>query len=297
MSSTINSAVTEFIRGNNLGDGWFSMAIDGVAVIKTSNEVVPHQKIAKAGLCVVAQGSKQTVVGEQVSTVSTGQALIVGAQIPAVGRTVQASRQIPFVGLELNLDIGLLREIIDSIGFDIGSVEATRPGRVGYDVSEPLAECITRLIRLNNDPKAISILFPSIMRELYYRLLSGPGGAELARIAHPTEQSQHVADAIHILRGNFSRKIRIKELAAAARMSPSSFYQHFKNLTSMTPLQYQKQMRLLEARRLVVANAATVTQAALGVGYESLPQFSREYLRMFGVSPKRDAMEHRVVAE
>jgi AraC-like DNA-binding protein len=153
-----------------------------------------------------------------------------------------------------------------------------------------------RLVRLLATPKAIPVLYPSIMREIYYWLLSGPNAGAICKIALPNGHTQRIADAIYVLRENFSRSIRIEELAATARMSPSSFHQHFKTLTSMTPLQYQKQLRLLEARRLMVSDAANVTRAALQVGYESPSQFSREYARMFGTPPKRDAMTMKAMA-
>jgi transcriptional regulator GlxA family with amidase domain len=145
-------------------------------------------------------------------------------------------------------------------------------------------------------PDAIPILYPSVMREICFWLLTGPNGGEVCKLALPTRHTRRMAEAIYFLRKNFVRPVRIEELAAAARMSPSSFHQHFKMLTSMTPLQYQKHLRLLEARRLMVAGGTSVTDTAYQVGYESASQFSREYARMFGLPPKRDATELKVRA-
>ena len=154
---------------------------------------------------------------------------------------------------------------------------------------------MTRLIRLLATPQAIPLLVPAIQRELCFWLLTGRHGSEICKLAHPDSHTQRIAQAIHVLRGDFARPIRIEELAAAARMSASSFHQHFKALTSMTPLQYQKNLRLLEARRLMLDETANATAAAYRVGYESPSQFSREYARMFGAPPRRDVAEFRAM--
>jgi transcriptional regulator GlxA family with amidase domain len=153
-----------------------------------------------------------------------------------------------------------------------------------------------RLMRVLDTPKAIPVLYPAIMREICFWLLTGAHGGEVRKLGLPDSHTRRITDAIYLLRDNFARPIRVEELAAAARMSLSSFHQHFKTLTSMTPLQYQKQLRLLEARRLMTADGANVSSAAYRVGYESASQFSREYSRMFGAAPKRDAMELRASA-
>jgi transcriptional regulator GlxA family with amidase domain len=146
-----------------------------------------------------------------------------------------------------------------------------------------------RLIRLLETPAAIPVLAPAALREVYYWLLTGPDGAAIARLALAEGNTQRIARAMTLLRDNFTRPIRVAELAEAAGMSPSSFHEHFKALTAMTPLQYQKQLRLLEAQRLLVAGDIDAARAAYRVGYESASQFSREYARMFGAPPARHA--------
>jgi transcriptional regulator GlxA family with amidase domain len=144
------------------------------------------------------------------------------------------------------------------------------------------------MVRLLDTPQAIPILAPMIMREICYWLLSGPDGSEVARVVLANSHAQRVVNAIHALRDQFTETVRIEELAAVAQMSPSTFHRQFKALTSMTPLQYQKQLRLLEARNLMVAGEANAEAAAYQVGYESPSQFSREYARTFGAPPRRD---------
>jgi transcriptional regulator GlxA family with amidase domain len=159
----------------------------------------------------------------------------------------------------------------------------------------PLADCALRLVRLLDTPKAIPTLYPIIMREICFWLLTGPHGGDVARMTLANGPSQRVINAMHSLRSRFRETVRIEELAAVAQMSVSSFHRQFKALTSMTPLQYQKQLRLLEARRLMISDAVRVEAAAFQVGYESPSQFSREYARMFGAPPKRDAKQMQAV--
>ena len=161
----------------------------------------------------------------------------------------------------------------------------------------PLADCVTRLARMARTPEAARILFPAVMREICYWLLTGPHGGAVAKLALPDTRTERVARAIHHLRDRFSQTVRTSDLADIAGMSLSSFHQHFRRMTDMTPVQYQKQLRLLEARRLMVSNGANVSEAAYEVGYESPSQFSREYTRAFGTAPKRDAMNYRTLVE
>ncbi|WP_420139097.1 helix-turn-helix domain-containing protein, partial [Sphingomonas sp.] len=174
------------------------------------------------------------------------------------------------------------------------SAAATASIFVGQ-VDEQLAECLTRLVRLMGNPDAIPVLFPAMMREIHYWLLTGPHGGEIAKLALPETHAERVARAIHFVRDNFNKPLRVEQLAEVARMSPSSFHHHFKTMTSMTPVQYQKQLRLVEARRLMLSDTANVSEAAYHVGYESVSQFSREYTRSFGIAPKRDVMMFKEV--
>jgi transcriptional regulator GlxA family with amidase domain len=158
------------------------------------------------------------------------------------------------------------------------------------DFQGPLIDCALRMVRLLDTPKAIPALYPVVMREICYWLLTGPHGGDIARLTLPNSPSRPVLNALHSLRQRFTETVRVEELAAVAMVSPSAFHRQFKALTSMTPLQYQKQLRLLEARRLMVSCGMNVETACFQVGYESPSQFSREYARMFGSPPKRDSL-------
>ena len=161
------------------------------------------------------------------------------------------------------------------------------------DFDGPMADGVRRAMRLLETPRAIPMLYPAIMREWCYWLLTGPRGGDIARIVLANGHDRRVITAIQALRARFAEPVRVEELARIARMSPSAFHRQFKALTSMTPLQYQKRLRLLEARNLMLADAATAETAAFRIGYESASQFSREYARMFGAPPRRDVAQLR----
>jgi AraC-like DNA-binding protein len=291
MSSNLKEVVTRYIDANGGGDGVFHTAIDRLVLIRTSREELPNHIIYRPALCIVVQGAKQVTFGDDVFDYSEMQALVVSVELPAFSRITRASRKEPFLGIALEFDIGVMRNVME----ELEALPKPNPdvglGVFVDDLSGPLADCLLRLVQMLSTPKAIPILYPLVMREICFWLLTGPNGGEVCKLALPSSHTRRVAKAIYLLRENFVRPVRIEQLAAAARMSPSSFHQHFKMLTSMTPLQYQKHLRLLEARRLMVTDGTNVTSAAYQVGYESASQFSREYVRLFGVPPKRDATE------
>jgi AraC-like DNA-binding protein len=233
--------------------------------------------------------------GERLCDYRAMQSLLISVEMPAFGQVTQASAERPMIAVNLELDVGILREVLEEMDTPPKPAGEGGPGVFVQDFGPELQDCILRLTRMLSTPKAIPILYPAIMREISFWLLSGKNGGEICKLALPGSHTRRVADAIHLLRSNFTAPVRVEELAAAAKMSPSSFHQHFKLLTAMTPLQYQKQLRLLEARRLMVTDGANVASAAYRVGYESASQFSREYARMFGTPPKRDVTEMRAM--
>ena len=156
------------------------------------------------------------------------------------------------------------------------------------DADAPLLDCAIRLTRLLDAPQDIPMLTPLIIREIYYRLLTGEQGEAVRQIGTSGSNMQRIAEAIKIIKADFTKPMRVEEVAKQASMSPSSFHHHFKKVTSMSPLQYQKQLRLLEARRLMLAENSDAANAAYQIGYESPSQFSREYSRMFGAPPIKD---------
>ncbi|TCK28150.1 AraC family transcriptional regulator [Ancylobacter aquaticus] len=294
MPSSLFDAITAYVESQGGGQGLFPTPMPGVNIIRSFQEVMPNRKIYQPSLCIVLQGAKQILFGSETLDYGAMECLVVSIELPGSGRIIKASADEPFVGMTVDLDVAVVRGMVEQLE-ELPSSPGGGPCAFVTQVDEALADCIHRLMRMSDNPKAIPILYPSVMRDICYWLLSGPQGAEICRLSLPASNTERVAKAIHLLRDNIAQPMRVEQLAEAARMSPSSFHQHFKALTSMTPLQYQKQLRLLEARRLMVANAASVADASYKVGYESASQFSREYSRMFGVAPKRDVMnQHRL---
>jgi len=295
MAEALKDMVSRYIDAVGGGDGSFAMPVPvpGLAISRVSQPVIPHHRIYRPTICVVLQGAKRILSGDRVLDYGENQLLIVTVELPASGQIVEASPEQPYLGLNIDFDPVLMREVMDDLE------NPPKPSGDGIacvfvqDFDEALQDCVRRLLNLMETPKAIPVLARSIMREICYWLLTGPNGREICKLALPGSHARRMSDAIYRLSDNFAEPVRIEELAAVARMSPSSFHQHFKTLTSMTPLQYQKHMRLLEARRLMVTDGANVASAAYQVGYESASQFSREYTRMFGTPPKRDVSEMR----
>ena len=271
----------------------FSTPIEGLAILRSDHPKPPNHIIFKPAICVVAQGAKWATFGDHQLVYRAGQALVVGVETPSIGRVVEATPGSPCLVLVLELDLAIMRSVAE--GLDEPPKPSGEAGRGVFvtDFQGPLSDCALRLMRLLDMPKAISALYPVVMREICYWLLTGPHGGDIARLALANTPSRRVVTAMHSLRNRFKEQVRIKELAEVAQMSPSAFHRQFKALTSLSPLQYQKQLRLLEARRLMISNAVNVEEASYQVGYESPSQFSREYARMFGVPPRRDTKAMR----
>lgn len=273
------------------GESPYVTDIEGLIILRSSHAKPPSHLISKPALCVVAQGTKWTSFGEKRFQYQTGQALVVSVEMPSVGRVVEASPDAPFLGAIIEFDPLIMRSVIDEANIRPEKGNGARFGAVVADLNGALADCVLRLVRLLDTPRALPMLAPMIKREIYYWLLDGAHGVDIAQVALGSHHSMPIVNAIQNLRERFCETVSIAELADIARLGRSAFHRRFKQLTSLTPLQYQKQLRLMEARRLMLSEGTKVETAAFEVGYESPSQFSREYSRMFGVPPKRDSVK------
>lgn len=236
----------------------------------------------------VVQGAKQLLVGEQSFTYDTERFLLNSLDLPARSQVLDASPDRPCLGLMLRLDLRVMADIIAQSGMPPPRDRATDGGTALGTVTAALLEPLGRLLALLHEPEAIAVLAPLIEREIHFRLLTSDLAGRLWRIASVGSQSHRIVRAVDWLRSNYAQPLRIDELAAHVQMSPSTLHHHFRLLTAMSPLQYQKWLRLNEARRLMLNEHLDAANAAFHVGYESPSQFSREYGRLFGVTPKRD---------
>lgn len=287
MLDDLIAAVTRYTDAQS-GEGPFATAVDGLTIVRSNQEKPPAHLIFKPSLCLVLQGAKWAIFGNRRYDYRAGQALVVSVELPALGRVVEASPAEPYLGVIIEFDLAAMRTVMEGLATPPEPRGDGGPGVFVSDVDGPIAGCALRLVRLLDTPDAIPILAPLVMRELSYWLLTGSSGGDIARIALANSHSRQLVRAIHRLRDQFMDPVRIDDLAMTAGMSASAFHRQFKAFTAMTPLQYQKQLRLLEARRLMATDAANAETAAFHVGYESPSQFSREYARMFGVPPRRD---------
>jgi AraC-like DNA-binding protein len=291
--NSLKQAVQAYAGAHANGDGLALTPIPGLRMMRVDAPRGELHSVYRPLICLVLQGAKHMTVGREERLFAAGQSVIVSADMPVVGRIVQASQDAPYLAIAVELEMSILREI----AAHLGDVSRQRPSEIrtlfAVDIDAAVLDCATRLMRLLDQPAAVPVLRPGILRELHYWLLSGQHGAALRALAAPDGYASRLAAAIAILRRDYRSRISIDRLAAEAAMSLTAFHKHFKHMTSLSPGQYQKRLRLIEARRLMLDEGFSATSAALEVGYESISQFTREYGRMFQAPPKRDAMRAR----
>lgn len=243
--------------------------------------------VYRPAICLILQGSKVTSIGDQVVELRPGDALVVSHDLPVVSRITRASAREPYLAVILSLDLGIIRSLYDQIGDEHAADSHARSLTAGPTDPAWLAPLV-RYFELMRNPLDAEVLGPSVRLEIHYRLLVSPIGGMLRKLAAADSHASRVAAAIQRVRANFRSPLSVPDLAKTVGMSASSFHQHFKSVTGTTPLQYQKDLRLIEAKALLVDKNRTVTEIAYAVGYESPTHFSRDYGRKFGLPPSRD---------
>ena len=292
MTQALQRAVRDYVDAHGDASGIAVTPLRGVGMMRAYKPTGLMKSIYKPLVCLILQGAKQVTAGAETYTFAAGQSALVSADVPIVSRVTRASRTEPYLALAIELDMTVLLDLSAQLG---GSTDATTavPAVLVDDTDAAVADCALRLMRLLDRADAIPVLHPAITRELHYWLLVGRHGRAVRGLACPGGAAQRIARAVAVLRGEFDRSLRVERLAAAAGMSPSSFHHHFRAVTSLSPIQFQKQLRLIEARRRMLDDGLPAGRAALEVGYESVTQFTREYGRMFGLPPGRDMSESR----
>jgi AraC-like DNA-binding protein len=238
-------------------------------------------------LCILAQGRKRVIAGPKVYHYDSSRYLVVSVDVPATGQVLEATPERPYLCVRLDLDLSVLNALILESAPAVPARE-TVPGVMVSMLIPELRDAAVRLLRLLATPRDIPALAPLAEREILYRLLTGEQAAAVRQIALANGNARGVTRAVEWLKKNYREQFRIQALAAVAAMSQSGLYAHFKTVTAMSPLQYQKQLRLQEARQLMLGRGFDAASAAYEVGYESPSQFSREYRRLFGEPPSRD---------
>jgi AraC-like DNA-binding protein len=243
--------------------------------------------VFKPAFCVIAQGAKKVLLGEEVFRYDPGNYLISTVDLPIVSQVVEASKERPYFSFRLNLDASLVASVIMESGIQVKKGDASVKAMAVSSIDSDMLDAFVRLARLLDTPNEIQVLAPLIIREIVYRLLRGEQGARLSHLL-ASGDTRRISKAIGQLRENLDRPFRIEDIARELGMSVSGFHHHFKSVTAMSPLQFQKQIRLQEARRLMLGEDLDAASAGFRVGYEDPSYFSREYKKLFGAPPQRD---------
>ena len=291
----LNSLVelADIIGRNAQSDGIHNSAIPGISLIRSATPTMPMPVVYEPTLCLVAQGRKQAMLGTTVYVYDPAKYLIASVDLPVMGSVIEASEAVPYLCLALDLDTTVLSDLALRHPLREESVSAPPAGITLNDTTPELLDAAVRLAGLLDRPRDIEALAPLVIREMLYRLLTENGNSIIRQMAQADSRLNQIAKAIAWLRSHYNEACRIDELVEIAGMSRSSFHTHFKAITSMSPLEFRNQLRLQEARRLMVTEAVDAAEAGYAVGYESPSQFSRDYARLFGMPPAKDAWRLR----
>jgi AraC-like DNA-binding protein len=286
-------ALTGVIDRGTVGKEDCTTPLPNLFFFRREKPTEPCACLVEPSVVMVVQGAKQLLIGDQAYAYSPERFLITSLDLPASSQVLEASPDKPCLGLVLRLDLRVLADLISQSGMAPLRGRVTEGSAVLGTMTQALLGAFDRLLALCEEPGAIGILAPLIEREIHFRLLTSDLGARLWQIASVGSQNNRVARAIDWLKAHYAQPLHIDELAAHVLMSASSLHHHFRQLTAMSPMQYQKWLRMSEARRLMLNEHLDAATAGFQVGYESPTQFSREYSRRFGAPPKRDIEELR----
>lgn len=283
--------LSNLIARHTTHDGIFATPVPRLSLVRMSKQTEPMQGVQQPSLCLIAQGTKQVLLADEVFEYGPARHLIASAELPITGQVIQASPEEPYLSLKLDLDLSALGSMLIELPPppEAFNTAKTCGKAICLSRTDPkLLDAALRLLRLLDTPEDIPFLAPLAERELLYRLMRGDQAKKLHRMLMPESRLQQVNRAIAFIRQHYDKPFSVERVAQEARMSTSSLHEHFKEVTAMSPLQYQKQLRLQEARRLILSEAMDAATAAHRVGYDSPSQFSREYRRLFGAPPIQD---------
>lgn len=285
MTQSLLHAVRQYSEACSDESGIGQTQIAGLTTIRATSRTELRYAVQRPLACLVLQGAKRVTMGKLSFDFRAGDSLLVMADVPTASQITKADMREPYFALVVDLDAA----VIADLATDMAAVEDSAHLPVGLQQTDAeVADTALRLMRLLDRPASIPMLQSQLLREFHYWLLAGRHGAAIRRLGIPNSHVQRVARAIAVIRSQYRRRLSVEALADIAGMSKSSFHQNFRAVTSLTPLQFQKQMRLIEARRIMLVDGANASNAAFAVGYESVHQFNREYGRMFGSPPARD---------
>ncbi|WP_312210018.1 AraC family transcriptional regulator [Pseudescherichia sp.] len=287
------NALVEIIDRHTPEDGTYPSTLPGVTLIRASSPTMPMPVIYTPTLCLVAQGTKEARLGETTYRYNAENYLIASVELPVMGSVIEATEERPYLCLQLDLDMAELSELAICYPDPLTETQDPPTGIMLNKTTPELLDAAVRLASLLDTPHDIDALAPLTLREILYRLLTGPQGNIIRHMAQAESRLNQIARAIIWIRTHFREACRIEQAASVAGMSRSTFHHHFKAVTTMSPIAFRTHLRMQEARRLMVSDAVDAASAGFHVGYESPSQFSRDYVRIFGVSPARHASQLR----
>ncbi|CQR58389.1 AraC family transcriptional regulator [Paenibacillus riograndensis] len=287
--------LAELIDRFSPGEGVHATDIPSLYCIRSSKITEPIYRVHEPALCIVAQGKKEVMLTEERYQYGPSDYLVVSVDLPVSGQIIEALSDVPYLCFRLDFKPAQIVEILEESELRAVQPADSRRGLFISQTSTSLLDAAIRLVRLLETPEDIKALAPMYIREILYRILKGQQGDVLKQIAVEGSSAYRIKEVIEQIKQNYAQPLRIEELAELANMSPSSLHRHFKEVTAMSPLQYQKRIRLQEARRLLLSETADAAEAAFQVGYDSPSHFSREYARMFGLPPIADMKRLRAM--
>jgi AraC-like DNA-binding protein len=297
MGAVMNARVRKELSGLALefshDEGVHETALEHLRIARNNGRTQPFPTIYRPSLCFIVQGEKEVMVSGKPYRYGPSRYLVTSVALPVTAQVTKASPEEPYLALVMDIQPGLVYEILASSGQTMPNDAPSREGIFLDAVNPDLTDALLRLMRTLKNENDMLILAPLVIREITYRLLNSRHGGIVRPLGVAGSQMQRIAKVIELIRRDYARPLTTREMAEAANMSPSSFHQHFKLVTTMSPLQYQKRIRLQEAKRLLSAEASSAASAGFQVGYESPSQFSREYARMFGLPPMSDIRRMR----
>ena len=285
---SLNAQIKKLVLKLTPDGGFTKTAISGLYVNRMQTQNRIERCFYTPKIILLVQGQKRAITGNVETSYHQNQCLVSGIDVPGTSCITTASKQRPLLTVSLDLDTKLVAKMLAEMPLEKINGDKIFRGLAVADADEGLMDAFLRLLKLLDNKDEIPVLAPVFIREIYTRILISPMGKHVRQLCTLGTQSNQISRAVDWLKANFRRPFKIEELAKIVNMAPTTFHRHFRQITSVSPIQYQKNLRLHEARRLMISDNETVANAAYAVGYESPTQFSREYKRHFGTSPKRD---------
>jgi len=287
------SELIQVIDRNTSHEGVNETSINSLFFIRESHITDPKYRVYKPSLCIVVSGVKELLLGNERFKYGPRNYLVASVDLPVTGQVIEATPNAPYLALKIEFNPSQILEILTDTEFPTNSKVNAKRAIFVNELEGSILDAVIRLVRLLDSAEDIPILAPIFTKEILYRVVRGQNGSILQQIAIEGSTTNRISEVIEQIKANFYKSLRIEELAEIANMSVSSLHRHFKDVTAMSPLQFQKHLRLQEARLLLLSESSDAADVAFRVGYESPSQFSREYSRLFGFPPKEDLKRMR----